>query len=116
MSCIYYGTEIPMEGGYDPDSRRCFPQEGFECQSDQFRFLQKLIWLRKQPPMAGGDFRCYEEDGMLVVERTKGGEGLRLMLNATSAPKPCHGEFLLESKKENDELLPSGFIIRRIKR
>ncbi len=116
MSCIYYGTEIPMEGGYDPDSRRCFPQEGFERQSDQFRFLQKLISLRKQSPMAGGDFSCYEEDGMLVVERTKGGEGLRLMLNATSAPKPCHGEFLLESKKENDELLPSGFIIRRIKR
>ena len=116
MSCVYYGAEIPMEGGYDPDCRRCFPQDGFERKTDQFSFLQKLITLRKQPPIADGDFRCYEEDGMLVVERSKGGDGLRLILNATPNPKPCHGDFVLGSKKENDELLQSGFIIRRIKR
>ena len=23
--CIYYGTEIAMEGGFDPDCRRCMP-------------------------------------------------------------------------------------------
>ena len=25
--CIYYGTEIAMEGGHDPDCRRCMPWE-----------------------------------------------------------------------------------------
>lgn len=24
IPCIYYGTELAMEGGYDPDSRRSF--------------------------------------------------------------------------------------------
>lgn len=24
-ACIYYGTEIAMEGGFDPDCRRCMP-------------------------------------------------------------------------------------------
>lgn len=29
--CIYYGTEIAMEGSYDPDCRRCMPWEDIEA-------------------------------------------------------------------------------------
>nr|WP_255377068.1 maltodextrin glucosidase [Photobacterium sp. J15] len=46
--CIYYGTEVGMEGGQDPDNRRCFPWDRAEAQHPTFDYVQKLIELRKQ--------------------------------------------------------------------
>lgn len=48
--CIYYGTEIAMEGGHDPDCRRCMPwteieQGTFDMQLQE---MKRLIRLRKQ--------------------------------------------------------------------
>lgn len=50
--CIYYGTEIAMEGGHDPDCRRCMPwaeigQGTFDAQLYQ---IKQLIRLRKEYP------------------------------------------------------------------
>ena len=49
--CIYYGTEIAIEGGADPDCRRCMPWD----QIEQGNFaeitaqVKQLIALRKEP-------------------------------------------------------------------
>ncbi|WP_428468102.1 maltodextrin glucosidase [Photobacterium minamisatsumaniensis] len=45
--CIYYGTEVSLEGGQDPDNRRCFPWERTEAPHDTFDYVQQLIALRK---------------------------------------------------------------------
>ncbi len=44
--CLYYGTEVGLEGGQDPDNRRCFPW-GEENTSPWFSFFQSLVELRK---------------------------------------------------------------------
>lgn len=48
--CIYYGTEIAMEGGFDPDCRRCMPWEEISSDENQTRIkaVQSLIRMRKQ--------------------------------------------------------------------
>lgn len=50
--CIYYGTEILLPGGFDPDNRRCMPWK--EIDSGKFdgelNFTKKLISLRKTHP------------------------------------------------------------------
>jgi len=46
--CIYYGTEVALEGGHDPDNRRCFPWSTVDKKADVFTFYQQLIALRKQ--------------------------------------------------------------------
>lgn len=51
-ACIYYGTEILLEGGEDPDCRRCMPwkeiDEGkFDAELD---FMTRLIHTRKEHP------------------------------------------------------------------
>ena len=48
--CIYYGTEIAMEGGFDPDCRRCMPwdQIGTEENQERIRQIKRLIRLRKK--------------------------------------------------------------------
>lgn len=54
--CIYYGTEIGMTGEGDPDCRKCMIWEEKEQDQELFRFMQKLIGLRKQlnPILASG--------------------------------------------------------------
>lgn len=49
--CIYYGTEIAIEGGADPDCRRCMPwdqiaQGNYAEVTEQ---VKQLIALRKEP-------------------------------------------------------------------
>ena len=50
--CIYYGTEIAMEGGFDPDCRRCMPWEELDKEENQGRIreIKKLIALRRSDP------------------------------------------------------------------
>ena len=38
--CIYYGTEIAMEGGFDPDCRRCMPWEDIDSAGNKERIDQ----------------------------------------------------------------------------
>jgi len=45
--CLYYGTEVALQGGQDPDNRRCFPWRELDQKSDIFIFYQQLITLRK---------------------------------------------------------------------
>lgn len=47
---IYYGTEIALEGGSDPDCRRCMPWESIEkgVNKDVFEMVQNFIKLRKE--------------------------------------------------------------------
>lgn len=47
--CIYYGTELAMEGGHDPDCRRCMPWEKIAKGEfkEQTEVVKQLIHLRK---------------------------------------------------------------------
>lgn len=45
--CLYYGTEVGLEGENDPDNRRCFPWESVDS-SPWFSHYQRLISLRKE--------------------------------------------------------------------
>lgn len=47
--CIFYGTEIAMEGGHDPDCRRCMPWNQIETgvYDERIEIMKKLIHARK---------------------------------------------------------------------
>lgn len=51
--CIFYGTEIAMEGSYDPDCRKCMPWEAIEAGDyhDRMEIVKSLIHLRKEEPL-----------------------------------------------------------------
>ena len=60
--CIYYGDEIGMEGGKDPDCRRCFPW-GRENKSDLLAYYRKLIAIRRaNAALRVGTFRPFVVD------------------------------------------------------
>ena len=48
--CIFYGTEIAMEGGHDPDCRRCMPWQELDRPDSQEKIqaVRTLISLRRK--------------------------------------------------------------------
>lgn len=52
--CLYYGTEIALEGGPDPDNRRSMPWEAIEAgaYADAWAQVKQLISIRNTFPQA----------------------------------------------------------------
>ena len=46
--CIYYGTELALIGGPDPDCRRVMPWDRVSEDNDMLNFMKKLIQVRKE--------------------------------------------------------------------
>jgi len=117
--CIYYGTEIALEGGNDPDCRRPMPWhriENGECDAD-FREVQTLITLRKNhPKLRSGILRWkfFEEFPRLVCfsRNLPGQKAITVYLNAGDAPFPAPaGKILYSRHLETNQLLGGGIAI-----
>lgn len=83
--CLYYGTELCMEGGYDPDSRRGFPWNQESWDMDFLETVKELIRIRRQPAVQYGEIQITEEEEMLRVERN--GEQNRIILRINMTEK-----------------------------
>ena len=86
--CIYYGEEIGMLGGKDPDNRRAFPWDEFpEMQKAPiYDYLKSLIALRnKERVLRDGSLEIAYSAGRLEIVRTLGKKKMTL---AISAAKP----------------------------
>lgn len=85
---VYYGTEIPLEGGYDPDSRRCFDWGTRHAFADKVRELLKYKKLRA---LHEGEAKFTCENGLLVVERRTNGQTATLFVNNTDKSLTARG-------------------------
>ena len=86
--CIYYGDEIGMEGGKDPDNRRSFPWDKLSDgrRSPVFRFLNELVALRnRERVLRDGALDIVYSSRHLCIVRTLGKKKMTL---AISAAKP----------------------------
>ena len=86
--CIYYGDEIGMLGGKDPDNRRAFPWDKLEegMKKPIFGFIKELIELRrKSQVLRDGSLEIAYSAGRLEIVRTLGKKKMTL---AISAAKP----------------------------
>ena len=70
--CIYYGDEVGMEGGQDPDCRRCFPWDSTEWNHMLHDHYRRMIRLRKtHPALRRGDIHTlYAGEHSFVFART----------------------------------------------
>ncbi|GAP10555.1 glycosidase [Bellilinea caldifistulae] len=87
---IYYGDEVGMEGGRDPDCRGAFPWDESEWDHDLRQWVQKLIEIRRQTPLLRrGKWKLLEPancDGIVRIIREGGGEQLFILANLNSEP------------------------------
>lgn len=122
--CIYYGTEIAMEGSYDPDCRRCMPWEAIDAgrYKDRIGIISTLIKLRKEEPLLKSrnfhfpdDFSKYPR---VIQFRKMGWEDnyVEVIINCSDSDieVPRDGEILLDRHCIDTTLLQNGILIRKI--
>ena len=88
--CVYYGDEIGMEGGKDPDNRRTFPWGMLSDgrRSPIFRFLNELITLRNEERvLRDGKLEIAYHAGNLNIVRSLGRKKMTLVVSAAK-PDP----------------------------
>lgn len=98
---VYYGTEIAMDGGKDPDNRRIM---NFRADKELIDYITKLGELRnKLPSLTRGDFEfLYEKDGMAVIKRKYKNEIAVIAIN--NSEKSQEVELTNEQLPEGKEL------------
>ncbi len=83
---IYYGDEIGMEGGQDPDCRRSFPWDETRWDHDLHSYFQSLIQLRlAHPALRTGEFiPLGATDGSAAYLRCLDGTRFMIVINNTA--------------------------------
>lgn len=84
---IYYGDEIGLPGGGDPDCRRAFPwQDSDQWDSDLLADVKRVIALRRDSAaLRRGNFQILLADrGVVVYQRQYQGETAVIALNAST--------------------------------
>lgn len=118
-ACIYYGTEIAMEGGDDPDCRRPMPWDKVESGAcdDDIRETAALIALRKaNPQLRRGRilWKHHPEAPRLVCygRYLDGNEVIAVYLNAHTEAVTVPGAQVLYSRHlQGNTLLPGGIAV-----
>lgn len=101
MPCVYYGDEIGMTGGYDPDCRKGFIWDETAWDAELRRHVQLLARLKTGGRLAGDVIRISASDDVLTLER----EELTLLINASSrAARYCF-------RGREGQIAANGFVI-----
>ena len=118
--CIYYGTEIAMEGGHDPDCRRTMPWRAIEA--GEFachqQFTKALIDLRKTCPQLKGTKILWHHDEkyprLVCYDRPGETETIRVYLNCTDRDIVINADPVFTHRYENAILKANGILICKI--
>lgn len=91
---IYYGDEIGLDGGKDPDCRKAFPWDENGWDKDLRKFIQGLISIRKKrQALRGGTYQEILVDGKkngYSFARTQAEESLLVVLNTGDTRRNFH--------------------------
>lgn len=121
--CIFYGTEIALEGAHDPDCRRCMPWGEIEDgkYDDRIEMIKKLISIRKNEPILRSRNFHFTNDlkGDRIVEYIKLDDynhKIKVILNCSKEDIEIEDEGinLFTNLYEKNILKSNGIIIKRI--
>lgn len=115
VPCIYYGDEIGLKGGYDPDSRRCFLWDENKWNIKIRETIKKLIQIRKQFLINNMDYNIDVKDDVVIVTRKDDENILKLYINNNETEKIIDddNQILLSNRYINKKLNSKGFLITR---
>lgn len=91
--CIYYGDEIGLSGGPDPDSRGAFPwDDESKWNHDLLAMTKRAIDLRlRYPALSLGDYRTlYAEEHLFAFRRTLDDETAIVIFNTSQERAPLN--------------------------
>ena len=117
--CIYYGTELALIGGPDPDCRRVMPWDRVSEENDMLNFMKKLIKIRKEvasiihhgnyhleevkPDVLSLKWICEGKEVQAIFNQSK--ENFVLDRDSVDLASHC------QTKDGQQIILPDGFVV-----
>ena len=113
VPCIYYGDEYGLDGGADPDCRKCMPWTEEHQDLEMFAFFKDLVAFRREYAetlsQTDLDWQCVD-DTQGVVKLECG--ALKAVFNKGEQPVSVEeGEIVLALLAEDNYVQKNGFII-----
>lgn len=117
--CLYYGTEIALEGGHDPDCRKTMPWKDIEsgAYAEPLSIARALIRLRNAcPQLRSGKILWHHRDEhpRLICYDRPGEQTLRIYINDSREPYPVQAGALFSYRYTDGVLQPGGVLICRV--
>ena len=112
---VYYGEEVFMEGGADPDHRRGLEWNKAEAPDYYANTFRNLMLLRQHEELRRGETKIENAGGLLKITRQIGGACIALYLNRSLEPLalPKLGEELLSNRAAGGRVYPKGFLVQK---
>lgn len=113
VPCIYYGDEYGLDGGADPDCRKCMPWAEEHQDLEMFAFFKDLVAFRREYAetlsQTDLDWQCVDDtQGVVKLERG----ALKAVFNKGEQPVSVEeGEIVLAHLAEDNHVQKNGFII-----
>jgi len=106
--CIYYGTEVGMEGKNDPDCRRPMIWDEDRQDRELLEFFKNLIALRSKynKLVCNADITFTHDKALCCWTLSDGNEQIHIIYNNSNDAISADKKILLASSKCNDDKLP----------
>ena len=113
--CVYYGTEVPMEGGYDPDCRRPMDWSVENEPSAVGKLITALAKLKNHMVIKHGDVDYRYNEKAFVIERTYEDTMIRFTMIREGQHAIIPGKVLLSHNFSENTITGCGFIIEEVR-
>ena len=116
MPCIYYGTELPLDGGGDPDCRRTFDWTFASQNKAYFARYKRILSLKKEECAQRGRAEIKAENGLLTIVRESASERITAVFNMETARSFAGaGKILYEQNYGGGTLHKCGVLVYKEK-
>lgn len=111
--CIYYGSELAMEGEFDPDCRRCMIWDPNKEELSFLKRFKRLIDLRNQCSCLRNDsqWEWIETTDLLVIKRSNHDQAVWMFINTTDHPLPINIEKYVPDPKDAFSNRPHATVV-----
>ena len=113
--CVYYGTEVPMEGGYDPDCRRPMAWSVENEPSAVGKLITALAKLKNHMVIKHGDVDYRYNEKAFVMERSCEDTMIRFTMIREGQHAIIPGKVLLSHNFSENTITGCGFIIEEVR-
>lgn len=110
---IYYGEEIFMEGGRDPDNRRGMIWDHSRFTDPKFLIFRELILLRKDEILKSGDIQIGSEKDVFYIRREYQNNVLTLYCNLSDINYLVNGNVVVSNNAKGNIIYHNGFAVIR---
>lgn len=112
-TCIYYGTELPLEGGHDPDSRRTM--DWSKSETIVKTFIKALAKIKEREELKKGEIYYRYDGDAFIMNRVTDNRCIRLIVTNGKGYSLDNNGILLSHNYADGRIDGIGFVIQEVR-